>query len=212
MIRLNGKSPKALEFTVFEKNSSVSDEELITAAMQFEALYLKNCKGVIFHCLARNLKGQYANALFAENMDNLKEVEKGFSANTEAKKFMECINHQSVKVYYHHILTVNVMIPKTFGCIEHGCFTMKNEKAFSEKTLLEISEVVEADYLSSFTEHSGHFIGKIDNEVYSEISFGDTLGKTREICFGYENNPVCQQLLNHFKLETVNLDFWIVVA
>ena len=211
MMKLNDKNPGALEFTIFEKNVAVTDEDLITAEMQFENNYLKNCKGLIFHCLVRNLKGQYANVLFAENLNSLKEAEKGFSENLAAKEFLQCINHTSVKVFYHEILKNNFTVPETFGCIEHGLFTVKSD-SFSEDNLLKASEDIEKKYLSSFSENSGHFMGKINTETYSEIAFGSTLGKTREICFGYVNNPVCQPLLNMFIPESVNLDFWTVIA
>ena len=45
-----------------------------------------------------------------------------------------------------------------------------------------------------------------------EITIGETLGKTKEICFGYFNNPYCKPLLDMADETTMELDFWYLIA
>ena len=71
---------------------------------------------------------------------------------------------------------------------------------------------IEKEYLNSFDNNLGHFMGKIDDTTYSELTFGETLGKTREICYGYFGIDAGMELMNMYILEKVDLDFWYLIA
>jgi len=212
MIRLRNKSPKVMEFTKFEKAENVTDEDLITSLMTFEKEYLSKQEGIIFHCLVRNLKGEYANLLFADTMNSLKNIEEGFMENDASKNFMGNINPQTVKIHYHEILKENFQVPENFACFEHGTFVIKKDIDFTEKNMLSISNKIETEYLNTFDNSLGHFMGKINKETYSELAFGKTLGKTREICYGYFGIDAGMELLNLYVPEKVDLDFWYLIA
>jgi hypothetical protein len=201
-----------MEFTTFAKADNVTDEELMSLVLKFESNYLQKQSGLIFHCLVRNLKGEYANLLFAENIESIKNIENGFSSNESAKDFIVAINPQTVKIRYHEILDNNFQIPKGFSCFEHGVFSPKKESEFSEKNLLSVAKKIEKSHLNNFENTLGHFIGKIDNETYSEITFGQTLGKTRETCYDYLNIEAGMEMMNMFNPETMDLDFWYLMA
>ncbi len=212
MIRLKANQPQVMEFTTFEKSVNITNEDFITLAMKFEKEYLSTKNGIAFHCLVRNLKGEYANLLFAESMEVLKEIEKGFTENEAAVNFLENINLQTVKIHHHKILKEKFQIPDNFACFEHGTFVPKAEVAFYKKELLSVSQQIENEYLNTFENSLGHFIGKVDDERFSEIVFGKTLGKTREICYGYLGIESGMKMLNMFDPKTVDLDFWYLIA
>jgi len=212
MIRFNNKVAKAMEFTKFAKAEGVREEDFLTALLKFEKNYFKDAKGLIFKCYLRNLKGEYADLLFAENMDVLKQFEEGYMENSHFQEFMKVIDPNSVKVHYHGVMKKGFQVPENFACVEHGTFSPKNDIEFSEKNMLSISDKIETEYLNSFENSLGHFMGKIDNETYSEIAFGKTLGKTREICYGYFGIDSGIELMNLYVPESVDLDFWYLIA
>jgi len=212
MIQVNQAIPTLMEFTTFAKANDVTDEELIDLVMNFERDYLKKQSGLSFHCLVRNLKGEYANLLFADNIESIKNIEQGFSSNDSAKKFMAAINLQTAKVRYHEILDKNFQVPTGFTCFEHGTFSPNSAVDFSESRLLSVSKQIEEDYLNTFENSLGHFIGKVDDKTYSEITFGKTLGRTREICYGYFNIEAGKQMMAMLDPKTTDLDFWYLIA
>lgn len=212
MIRVSESPASMMEFTKFTKADHISDEDLISLVMKFESDYLQKQSGLIFHCLVRNLAGEYANLLFADNIASIKNIENGFSSNDSAKDFIAAIKPQTVKVHYHEILDDNFQVPKGFACFEHGLFSPKKDIEFSEKHLLSVAKKIEKSHLNNFENTLGHFIGKIDDETYSEITFGQTLGKTREICYGYLNIEAGMEMMTMFDPDTTDLDFWYLIA
>ncbi len=212
MLRLNQVKPTVMEFTTFTKADDITDEDFISLVMKFESDYLKNQSGLIFHCLVRNLKSEYANLLFAEDMQSITNIGNGFSSSDTAKEFMKSIKPQTVKIHYHKILKDNFKIPENFSCFEHGTFTPKDNSDFFEANLLSVSEQIENTHLNTFENTLSHFIGKIDNETYSEITFGKTLGGTKEICYGYLNNESGMKMMSMCDPETMDLGFWYIIA
>lgn len=209
MIRVNNNFAKAMEFTSFKKKDTVTDDELINAILQFE-IQLAKQNGFIFHCLVRNFKNEYANVLFVENFENLNDIETHLMQIPEAQNFFKLIEKQSIKIEFHHIQKNNFQIPLYFSCIECGTFSLKNENKANQ--LLSISNTIETNYLNTFENTSEHFIGKIKSNKFSEITFGKTLGQTKKICFGYFQNPFCTPLLELADENSMELDFWYLIA
>lgn len=202
--------PRVMEFTSFRKKETVTDDELIQAVIQFESSFLIQQKGVLFHCLVRNFNNEYANVIFTENKKDLNELEEKAINNDITKNFFSLIEKGSTKINFHHIEKENFEIPQYFSCIEHGTFSLKNKNDFEH--LITASNTLEKEYLSKTTNTKGHFIGTISGNLYSEITFGETLGKTKEICFGYTQNKYCQPLLKLADETSMNLDFWYLIA
>ncbi len=212
MLRENDNTPKAMEFTVFSKARGVKDEDLINAVMQFEKEYITQQEGVIFHCLVRNLNGDYANLVFADDMGSLKNLPKGFMDSDVCKQFLECVDKDTVKMHHHTIMKDNFVIPDNFACFEHGTFVIKKDIGFTEDKMLTIADTLEKQYLNDFDNSRGHFMGKLDDETYSELAFGRTLGKTREICYGYFGVDAGLQLMDLYDPESTELNFWYLIA
>lgn len=209
MIRVSNNFAKAMELTSFRKKTTVTDDELIHAALKFETVLTKQ-SGVIFHCLVRNFNNEYANVLFVTQMDDLNKLEENVMHLPEVQDFFRLIDEQSIKMAFHTILKDNFEVPNHFSCVECGTFTLKN--ANENHKLLSISESIEKEYLNTFENTKAHFIGSVKENRYSEITIGQTLGKTKEICFGYMTNQFCKPLLEMAEEATMELDFWYLVA
>ena len=209
MVRVNNNSAKAFEFTRFKKKETATDDELMNAVLKFETA-LRKQKGIIFHCLVRNFNNEYANTLFVENIEHLHLLGKEMRSIPEAKDFFDLIEMDTVKMTFHEILKDDFKVPASFSCIEHGTFTLKEDCTID--MMLKVSSELETDYLNSFDNSVGHFIGSVKDKLVSEVAFGKTYAKTKQVCYGYYDNPFGQGLLELADLESVDLDFWYVVA
>ncbi|MGU9937870.1 hypothetical protein ACTS9D_02390 [Empedobacter brevis] len=209
MIRKSHRSAKAMEFTHFRKKETVTDDALLFAALAFETAITAQ-SGLIFHCLVRNYDNEYANVLFGESLQDLKNLANTFGHLPEVTRFFELIDPQSVHIEYHEIQQDNFKVPEGFSCIEKGTFTLVKEE--DADSLLHISENIEKEYLNKFHNTKAHFTGRVGDKLFSEITIGQTLAQTKQICMGYFDNPFCMELLNKADKETMNLDFWYVMA
>ncbi|MBW3466629.1 hypothetical protein [Arthrospiribacter ruber] len=209
MIRVSNNPAKAMEFTSFKKKETVTDDELMAAVQKFETVLNKQ-NGIIFHCLVRNFKNEYANLLFVEEINHLHLLSEQMGSIPEAKDFFDLIEMQTVKMIFHEILKDNFQVPQGFSCVEHGTFSLKPDSTF--EALKKASNELETNYLNTFDNSLEHFVGKVKNKVVSEIAFGKTYAKTKEICYGYYNTPFGKALLNLADTETFDLDFYYVVA
>lgn len=198
-----------MEFTSFKKKETVTDDELINAVLKFEVALAKQ-DGVIFHCLVRNFKNEYANVLFVAEIDDLKRLEENLMQLQEAQDFFKLIDEKSIKITFHKILKNDFKVPSLFSCIECGTFELKNQD--ENLKLLTVSENIEKEYLIAFENTKAHFIGSVQENRFSEITLGETLGKTKEICFGYFNDQFCKPLLDMTDETTVEIDFWYLIA
>ena len=209
MIRVSNNFAKAMEFTSFKKKENVTDDELINAVLKFETVLTKQ-SGVIFHCLVRNFKNEYANVLFVTELDDLKKMEENVIKFSEAQDFFKLIDEQSIKMEFHKISKDDFKVPTHFSCIECGTFTLKNKN--ESQKLLTVSENIEKEYLNTFENTKAHFIGSLNENRYSEVTIGETLGKTKEICFGYMRSQFCKPLLEMADETTMELDFWYLIS
>ncbi|MGV4413747.1 hypothetical protein [Chryseobacterium sp. T1] len=209
MIRFNNNLAKAMEFTSFKKRENVTDNELLFAVLKFETVLVQQ-KGIIFHCLVRSYNNDYANVLFADSIDVLKDLGKNLGHLPEVQSFFEMVDTKTVKIEYHEIQKDNFQIPKEFSCIEKGTFSLNDIKDSDQ--LLSVSEKIENEYLDTFENTQAHFIGILNENQFSEVTFGKTLAKTKQICFGYFDNPYGLELLNLADKESMELDFWYLIG
>lgn len=209
MIRVNNNFAKAMEFTSFKKKETVTDDELINAVLKFETVLAKQ-SGVIFHCLVRNFKNEYANVLFVENIEHLHLLSKEVASYPEAKDFFLLIEMKTAKMEFHEILKDDFKVQEGFACVECGTFTLKEDSTID--SLLKVSEDIEKYYLSNFDNNLGHFVGRVEAKKVSEIALGKTYAKTKQECYGYYENQYGQAFLNLADLNSVELDFWYLIA
>lgn len=199
-----------MEFTSFKKKEDVTEDMLLQAILKFEQEFLANHDGVLFHCLVRNRDNEYANVLFADNMETMQAMFKGVQESPEAQAFFSLIEEESVTMNFNQIQKDNFQIPKDFTCVEFGTFSLQSPMPVQE--LVSISNEIEDQYLNASENTLGHFIGVLSETLYSEVTFGKTLAKTKEVCQGYLDNTHCKALLNAANSESMKLDFWILVA
>ena len=210
MIRLNNSNVAVMEFTTFEVKSSVTVNQLIEAVLNFESNFLKQQKGIVFHCLVRNIEGKFANVLFAENMGALKQLEKSAESNESVNLFFDMVESSSVQVNFNKINEKNFKVPENFSCVEYGVFKLKETEKLD--SLLPVLEAVKNNYLNNFNNTKGHFVGILPNDTYAEVVFGETLGQTKQLCSGYFENQFCKAFLEKIEESTTQLDFWYLIA
>lgn len=210
MIQKTGKFAKAMEFTSIDKKEGVTDDELIQSAMQFEQLFLQQFDGILFHCLVRNLNGSYANVLLADDKTTLEELSKHINGNEVVQNFFDKIDNDSVKMSFSKIEKEGVTPPVNFSCVEYGTFALKD--ASTVEQLLESSKQIETHYLAQNDNTKAHFISTINENLFAEVTFGATLGKTKEVCMGYLENEQCKPMLALADADSMELDFWMLVA
>lgn len=209
MIRINNHSSKVMEFTRFRKKKDVSDDELLLAVLKFETT-LSLQQGLVFHCLVRNYDNEYANVLFSESIQCLKDLENHIGDLPEVKNFFNLIEPKSVQVEYHEIQKESFQVPDVFSCVERGIFSIRVDHHVYD--LLQISQNIEEQYLNMFDNTQAHFIGKINANTFSEITLGKTLDATKNTCMGYLDDPSCQELLAIADQDSMELDFWYLIA
>lgn len=209
MIRINNHSAKVMEFTRFRKKKDVSDDELLLAVLKFETT-LSLQQGLVFHCLVRNYDNEYANVLFSESIQCLKDLENHIGDLPEVKNFFSLIEPKSVQVEYHEIQKESFQVPAVFSCVERGIFSIRVDHHVYD--LLQISQNIEEQYLNMFDNTQAHFIGRINANTFSEITLVKTLGATKKTCMGYLDDPSCQELLAIADQDSMELDFWYLIA
>ena len=209
MIRVNKNFAGAMEFTSFTKKEGVSDDQLFKGVKKLESV-LENQPGVVFHCLVRNLENSYANVLFVDDLSRLHVLSKELFAYQEAQEFLALIDMDSVKMNFHKILKKDFEVPEGFACIEHGTFELKPDFDINDLTI--VSSDIENEYLNAFENSLGHFVGHVKDNLVSEIALGKTYAKTKELCYGYYDIEPGLRLMEMSKLETMNLDFWYLMA
>jgi len=199
-------------FARYEKRDGVETEELIDVCLNWRREFLNKQAGIAMHCFLGNTGGQFADAIMAVDQAAFEEMSKRHSEAETSEAFMSLLKPDSIRLTPNVILKSGVEVPSDFSCIEFGTFQSKPEPGFSESAMLAVSRSIEAEYLSNHSETREHFMGKVSAGVYSEVAFVQTLGAAREICSGYPGNDVCGELLAMFDPESVDLDFWYVLA
>jgi len=199
-------------FARYEKKEEATTEDLIKACLNWRREFLSGKEGILHHVFLGNLKGEFADVIFASNPEAFQKMAEDHNDAPSSQAFMELLNPETIRLTANQVLGTGIQIPKDFSCVEFGTFSPAQNVSFSDDALIDISRQIEDEYLSKFEETRAHVIAKIDDSTYSEISFVLSLGSAQEICEGYLQNPTCQKLLSLFNSESVDLDFWFVLA
>ncbi len=199
-------------FARYQKRDGVKTEDLIDACLNWRRNFLDRQEGIAMHCFLGNLKGEFADAIMAVEAAAFAEMSRRHPEDESSQTFMSLLNAESIRLAGNVILKKGVEVPRDFSCIEFGTFRKKAGAGFSEAAMIDVSGKIESDYLAKFPETREHFLGRVDEDTYSEIAFVETLGAAREICNGYMGDPVCGELLAMFDPDSVDLDFWFVLA
>ncbi|WP_300485819.1 hypothetical protein [Flavobacterium sp.] len=209
MIKVPHLKASVMEFTRFRITENTTEEALLKAISDFENDFLAHQKGIVFHCLAKNDKGEYANILLAEHTAVLTAIEKDIVSNPGALSFLKLIDKKTVDIHYLDIEKEAFFMPEHFSCIEFGTFALKKGNL---QQLLSVSEAIEKNYLSRFQNTQLHFIGSLSEDMYAEVTFGTTLEATQQICSGYLSDSNGLALMEMIDETRMALDFWSVVS
>lgn len=212
MLRKDLGEMKVMGFARYRAKDEVNPAELIGAARRWQKEFLEKQPGIAMHCFLGNLTGEYADAILATDETAFAEMSEAHMQAESSRAFMDLLEPGSIRLCKNILQQPLDAIPEGFCAIEFGTFRPKGGNGFNEGALNAAAARVKQEYLSRFPESRAHRIGKIDGETYSEICFVETVGAAREICAGYINEDACLPLLSLFDPESVDLDFWHVLA
>ncbi len=205
-------SPTIMGFARYFKKEECHPELLIEACHNWKQGFLSNQQGIQKHYFFGNLAGEFADIIFAQDAKSFATMAENMQSDQSSMEFIELLQTETIKLTQNIILKSDLKIPEHFSCMEFGSFKLNKNKEVMEQDLLAASREIETDYLSQHQATVEHFIGKIETDTYSEITFYKTLAEARKICSGYIGNPSCEKLLNLIEPETTDLNFWFLLA
>jgi len=212
MLKRNLGPITVMGFARYSSKAGVDPSELVTAARLWQKEFLAEQQGIAMHCFLGNLKGEFADAILATDQASFMAMVQAHPSAPSSAPLMKMLDSASIRLTKNILLGEPKCLPEGFSCIEFGTFNPKNPAFFSETKMMEASDQIERAYLSRFDEMKSHFMGKVDDNTFSEIAFVETSAAAHEICKGYVSDPDCHPLLEMFDPETVDLDFWHVLA
>jgi hypothetical protein len=212
MLKRNLGPVGVMGFARYKKRHDASADDLIDAARRWQHEFLATQAGIAFHAFLGNTRGEFADAILAVDLKSFEDMTRRHSEAESSDVFMAMLDAQSVRLCRSAILKEDVLPPEDFSCVEFGTFRIKPEAMATEEAVRRASDHIDRTYLSGSDNTRCHFIGRIDDVTYCEVAFGRTLAETKRICRGYVGDPDCQPLLELFDPESVDLDFWYVLA
>jgi hypothetical protein len=212
MLRKNIGPVTVMGFARYSAKPEVDPADLIAATRVWQSEFLAHQPGIAMHCFLGNLKGDFADAIFATDEASFIAMAQEHPKASSTGPVMEMLDRDSIRLAKNNLLGGPVSLPVDFSCVEFGTFSPKEPKSFTEERLLDASRKIESAYLASFEEAKSHFVARVDESTYSEIAFVETSGAAREICGGYMDNKDCTPMLEMFDPKSVDLDFWHVLA
>lgn len=210
MLRTKNTHAGLLEFARFRKQDHISDEALIEAVLDLEQQFFAHQDDVYFHCLVRNFAGEYANLLLASSHEAHKAIQAAAFGHSAAQHFFSMLDMANTHMHLLDISAAKFDVPSSFSCVEFGSFQL--QPTATRALLQQCNEDLETQYLAKFKNTKGHLLTAMDNETFAELTFGESWGQTRQICFGYDKDTHGQAFLSLLHPDSFNLDFWYVVA
>lgn len=202
---------QALKFITYKKMNDKSESDFLTSIYEFEE-FLKEEKEVSFHGLFINSDGTFAQLLGATSRKEIKKIVQKVESDNRASSLFSCVDERTIQQWYHELLLPQFMIPRHFGSFEHGVMRSKSETDYSMETILALDKKLQTNYLQGFDNTKGHALTQTEDKFYGEITFGDNLVSSREICFGYFQNKDASEFLNAFDLSTATFGFWCLLG
>lgn len=199
-------------FARYERSAEGAAEELIDAVIDWQEQFLAHQEGILLHAFLGNLKGQYADVILAADETSFQQMAQNMATAETAQAMLKLLDRDSIRLCQSRILKVGVAVPTQFSCVEFGAFDLAAPIEAGAEQVKAASDHIETSYLNAFANTKAHFVGQIDDRRFCEVVFGRTLGATRRNCLGYVGNPDCQPLLDLADPESMDLDFWFVLA
>lgn len=202
---------RTIGFARYRLVEGAQPEALLDAVQTWRRGFLDQHPGILGHRLLGNLRGDYADVMLAASREAFDAMAAAHPESPSSRELMQLLDPSSIILRSHDVLGEPMALPDDFGCVEYGSFAPK-PGGFTDDALVQASTKVERGYLSHFDDVRAHAIGKVDDTTYAEISFVRTLGAARPICQSYVDTPACADLLGLFDPDSVDLDFWFVLA
>jgi hypothetical protein len=212
MLRKDLGPMKVMGFARYEAKPGVGASDLIVAAREWQKAFLNDQPGIAFHCFLGNATGGYADAILARDEASFAAMSEAHMQAASSRAFMELLEPGSIRLCLNRLMLDLDAVPEGFSAIEFGTFRPGKDGSFSEEALMAASRWIEQEYLAALPEARAHLMARAGDDTYSEICFVETEGAAREICAGYVSNAACAPLLNLFDPDSVDLDFWHVLA
>ncbi|QPC88562.1 hypothetical protein GA830_06090 [Mesorhizobium sp. NBSH29] len=203
---------RVLGFARYEKRHDAAPVDVVAAALRWQEEFLAQQDGIAFHAFFGNLRGGFADLILARDDAAFAEMTSRYAEAESARKFVDLLDRESIRLCKSTILKDPLSLPDGFSCVEFGTFRIPAGRATTAQTVKDASDHIEATYLRGSDNTREHFVGLINDETYCEVVFGRSLAETRRTCLGYLDNPDCQKLLTLFDPESVDLDFWYLLA
>ncbi len=205
-------SLSVLGFARYEKRDEVNASDLTEAVLAWRRSFLDHQAGIAAHCFLGNLQGHFADLILAVDQARYDAMTEAHPQAAASQAMAALLKPESIRLTPCRILKDVTTLPTDFSCVEFGTFRSPAGKDFDERRLLAVSAEIEAGYLSRRPESRAHFLAQVDPATYAEVAFVQSLGAAREICFGYRDDSAGRKLLEMFDPESVDLDFWFVLA
>ncbi|MHA7777620.1 hypothetical protein [Roseibium sp. M-1] len=199
-------------FARYQAKEGVEVPDLIAAARAWQKEFLARQPGIAMHCFLGNSKGHYADAILATGGEAFAAMAEAHMQAPSSRAFMELLQVDTIRLCQNALMTPLTVVPEGFAAIEFGTFRPKAGNGFSEEALMAASDRVESGFLAHHPESRVHVMARAGEETYSEICFVESEGAAREICGGYLSSEACAPLLALFDPDSVDLDFWHVLA
>lgn len=212
MIKTIGAMPKVAEFNFFSKAEGISDDELISSFLKFEADYISLQKGVMLHCLFKNSNGDFGSLLFTKDLITLHEVTVAFPCSNAFPALLNCIDRCTAQTQVHVILSEQFSVPEVFGCLEIGVFGREEDDILAQRSFLDVSEELECQNRDSSEDTVGYCIGRMNDGRYSEFVFGKNWRGARKAFYTYETTALAEKAASLRDPDLVELDFWSLIA
>lgn len=94
----------------------------------------------------------------------------------------------------------------SIGGMEFATFKLK--EGVTEARLVELSNQVEAEFLSQQEELVLHFLVRGADGIYANVAIASSQEKAEEYCQQWLGNRVALEYLELLEKETVNMTFW----
>ena len=203
---------RMMGFARYERRDGAAPEDVLAAALRWQEDFLSTQNGILFHAFLGNLSGQFADIILARDEASFDAMSQNNPTAKSSQDFMALLDPASIRLCKNFNLNNGIMPPTDFACVEFGTFKLSEGVDATARDVQKASDQIDATYLKDSANTRAHYVSQIDDHTFSETVFGRTMAATRRICAGYVGDPDCEQLLKLFDPESVDLDFWFLLA
>ncbi len=209
---MNNTHVQTIGFARYQARTETAPETLLEACLRWRHEFLDRQHGIVGHRMLGNLRGHYADIIFAETREHFDAMAAAHPNAPSSTAMLQLLDPSTIVLRTNDVLGSPIPVPTDFSCVEYGTFSPKPGVTGNVSSIIDASTRIERDYLPRHPESRGHAIARVDENTFSELAFVHTLAGARRICGGYVDDPSCADLLGQFDPDSTDLDFWFVLA